>query len=251
VIRRAVALVVVAILATPGLADCRLALAIGLDVSRSVDRREDGLQIEGLARALLAPDVQQAFLAQTGRHVAFAVYDWSGARDQRVLLDWVEVNDAATLAGIAAVLRSDPRTTGRNRTAIGSGIAYGLRLLATSPDCAAHTLDLTGDGFSNDGPLPGSVGSPGGPHAVTINALVIAPLSGQGEDPRIDQIARYFETRVIRGTGAFVERAVGFEDFREAMERKLLRELGFGAFSGGTRSGPIRFALAPSPQGVP
>ena len=34
----------------------------------------------------------------------------------------------------------------------------------------------------------------------------------------------YFKAEVIRGPGAFVEAAVGFDDFEEAMIRKLLRE---------------------------
>ena len=57
-----------ALLALLGLAapasgeDCRLALVLALDVSGSVDPMEDRLQREGLARALLAPEVVQAFL---------------------------------------------------------------------------------------------------------------------------------------------------------------------------------------------
>ena len=52
------------VLAFPGLAQssCRQALALGLDVSGSVDTFEYRLQIDGLAGALLRPEVQQAFL---------------------------------------------------------------------------------------------------------------------------------------------------------------------------------------------
>jgi hypothetical protein len=227
--------------AVPAAAGCRLALAIGLDVSRSVDRREDGLQIEGLADALLAPAVQRAFMAGP-EPVALAVYEWSGAGDQRLILPWTTITDASALDLAARTILADPRTTRRNRTAIGSSMGWGFELLTQSSGCAAHTLDLTGDGFSNEGPLPARVTAPAGLPALTVNALVIAPLSGVGEDPRLDQLQRYFEDQVIRGTGAFVERAVGFEDFREAMERKLLRELGFGAFSRALPPGGLRLA---------
>ena len=40
-------------------AECRLALSLGLDVSSSVDAREYRLQTEGLAAALIAPEVRR------------------------------------------------------------------------------------------------------------------------------------------------------------------------------------------------
>ena len=63
---------------------------------------------------------------------------------------------------------------------------------------------------------------------VTVNALAV------GVDPRVHgdirqveiaALAAYFETEVIHGPGAFVETALGYEDFEDAMRRKLLREL--------------------------
>jgi hypothetical protein len=64
-------------LASPAVAgDCRLALVLALDVSSSVDRHEHRLQRQGLARALLAPEVVRAFLI--GDPVALYVFEWSG-----------------------------------------------------------------------------------------------------------------------------------------------------------------------------
>ena len=68
-------------LGSPALAnDCRLALVLALDVSASVDSHEDRLQREGLARALVAPEVVRAFLA--GAPVALYVFEWSGPLHQ-------------------------------------------------------------------------------------------------------------------------------------------------------------------------
>ena len=50
-------------LSLQGLADCRQALALGLDVSGSVDALEYRLQLDGVAGALLDPEVIGAFLA--------------------------------------------------------------------------------------------------------------------------------------------------------------------------------------------
>ena len=63
-------------LTSPAMAqDCRLALVLALDVSSSVDAIEDRLQRDGLARALLAPEVVRAFV--TGEPVALFAFEGS------------------------------------------------------------------------------------------------------------------------------------------------------------------------------
>ena len=84
---------------------CRLALVLALDISSSVDAEEDRLQREGLASALLAPEVAQAFLA--GDPVALFAFEWSGSRVQAALLPgWVTVRSEAELRGAAAAIRA-------------------------------------------------------------------------------------------------------------------------------------------------
>lgn len=63
-------------------AQCRLALLLALDVSSSVDAREDQLQRGGTASALIAPEVTEAFFA-SDLPVALAVYEWSDATTRR------------------------------------------------------------------------------------------------------------------------------------------------------------------------
>ena len=75
-----------ALLASPvQAATCRLALALAMDISTSVDAIEDTLQRQGLAAALIAPEVQEAFFSSP-LPVALAVYEWSGRDVQRVIL---------------------------------------------------------------------------------------------------------------------------------------------------------------------
>ena len=64
--------------ALPAQAACRLALSLGLDVSGSVDETEYGLQMHGLAAALLNPQVQDALLAFPGAPVRLHVFKWAG-----------------------------------------------------------------------------------------------------------------------------------------------------------------------------
>ena len=61
-----------ALVAAPAAAECRLALALAFDVSASVDAREYRLMMQGTAAALRDPDVTRAALS--GNPVALAAY---------------------------------------------------------------------------------------------------------------------------------------------------------------------------------
>ena len=70
-------------------AACRQALALGLDVSGSVDADEYRLQLDGLAAALASPEVVSALIADAASPVRITVYEWSGPNDQQVLVPWL------------------------------------------------------------------------------------------------------------------------------------------------------------------
>ena len=203
-------------------ASCRQALAIGMDVSGSVDAREYRLQTDGLANALLHPQVAAAFLQMPDWPVALLVYEWSGRAAQRVLVPWVSVRSMADLRDVAAQLRSVERVRMDMSTALGDAKLYGAARLAQQAGCARLVLDISGDGKNNTGPRPQDVAVPG----ITVNALVIsAPERRDQRSPGIGELSAYFNAHVIAGPEAFVESALGFEDFEQAMVRKLKREL--------------------------
>ena len=83
---RLAAVAILGLLPMSGEAACRQALALGLDVSGSVDDREYRLQTDGLAGALLRGDVQDAFLAFPEAPIRVFVFEWAGAGNQRVLI---------------------------------------------------------------------------------------------------------------------------------------------------------------------
>lgn len=206
-------------------ADCRQALALGLDVSGSVDALEYRLQLDGLANALLHPEVREALLVMPSAPVSLAVYEWSGPNDQRLTLDWTVVSDAAALDAVADRLRRAARGPGELSTALGSALTFGGALLRQQAHCGKRTLDISGDGQSNTGPHPRD--SHGAlPDGTTVNALVILlpELAGPAADTP-GPLDGYFRAYVIDGPDAFVETALGFADFEAAMVRKLKREL--------------------------
>ncbi|WP_299729964.1 DUF1194 domain-containing protein [uncultured Tateyamaria sp.] len=209
-------------------AACRQALALGLDVSGSVDAREYRLQMDGLAAAFDDPKVRQALLIMPGTPVHLLVYEWSGPEDPTVVLPWTAVTGPQVLNGIIGELRSVQRRNATPGTALGLAMREGLGHLDQRTECWKRTLDLSGDGKSNLGPRPVDIKREIEPTGITINALVIgadAPSLGDIRQAEISGLSAYFQANVIVGSDSFVETALGFEDYANAMARKLEREL--------------------------
>ncbi len=196
---------------------CRLALQLALDISSSVDPREYGLQMEGTARALEDPEIRAAFLVEPT--VYLTVWEWSGQRQQAMIVDWLAIETASDLDRVAQRLRTHRRTTNREPTALGSALAFGIRHFRNGPpDCEAQAIDVSGDGESNDGFPPSSAYRAYDWTDIAVNALVI------GGD-RHPSLTAYFLSDVVRGPQSFVEVAAGYGDYERAIRRKLLREL--------------------------
>lgn len=252
----AVALALGTLLASPLEAKCRLALALALDVSGSVDAREYTLQKDGLAAALLRPEVQAALLALPDTPLRLMAYEWSDTNHQRILAPWREISSPAALGAFAAELKSAVRQPAPPATALGAAMSFGLAALNSQQDCWAHTLDISGDGKANTGPLPQSVKPAAEARGVTINALVIGADNPETGDIRyfeIGELIAYFTANVITGPAAFTEAALGFGNYEEAMARKLLREVAPGFVSDAPSTGqgaplPARPARLPLPQ---
>ena len=227
------AALLLALAASPGAAECRLALLLGLDISSSVDAAEDALQRGGLAAALQAAEVQAAFFAAP-TPVALAVFEWSGRYNQEVLLDWTPIATPAALSAAAAEIASSKRSYAEFPTAMGEAMFFAADMLARAPDCWERKIDISGDGESNEGPGPKAVygALPMFQH-VTVNGLVIVNAADFQTPHRLTQ---FYLENVLHGPGAFMVEANGFTDFERAMRAKLERELQMtviGAAEGG------------------
>lgn len=213
--------------ATPLQAACRQALALALDVSGSVDATEYRLQLDGLAAALMAPEVQERLLAMPSAPLRLAVFEWSEPGFQRLILDWWTIRTAEDIAAIAAQLTATERAPAPPGTAIAPAMAHGAALLGQQSECWKRTLDLSGDGKHNMGPHPRDMRAALANRGITINGLVIGADSSDATDRRqveIGELSAYYQAWVLTGPDAFVEVALGYTDYQRAMERKLLRE---------------------------
>lgn len=205
-------------LSGPAHATCKLALALGLDISSSVDKEEYWLQLGGVADALESMPVIEAILTPKGAHIAVAVYEWSGYQQQDMIAGWTVLDSPSAIRQLSGRLRAHQRPYWTFETAIGKGVQYGAQLLAKAPPCARHVLDIAGDGVGNNGPNPTDFNVGALMRGITINGLVI-----RGEEP--DPLP-YYQRHVKYGPQAFVALADDFNDYRRAMQEKLLREIG-------------------------
>ena len=215
-------------------AACRQALALGLDVSGSVDEGEYQLQLRGLAAALVSDDVRTSLMRLPDAPVRILVFEWSGQNYQSVLVPWTDITGPLRLRAVSELLRATTRRQAPPTTALGQAIAVGVGFLNQQPDCWKRTLDISGDGKNNTGLEPHHVNSPKKIGDIVINALII----GVDDSSRLShaelsiaELTAYFAHRVLAGPGAFSEVAMGFEDYERAMSRKLLRELEFLSMS--------------------
>ena len=209
-------------------AACRQALALGLDVSGSVDAREYRLQMGGLVKALNAPRVREKLMAMPSAPVRVMVFEWSGPADQAVVVPWTTIGNEAALSTVIETLQQTVRRDASPGTALGVAMSEGARHLARQTECWKRTLDLSGDGKSNLGPRPRDMKQKMIAEGITINALVIGVDDPAADDIRqaeIGELSSYFRAEVIVGADSFVMTALGFADYARAMEQKLIREL--------------------------
>ena len=226
--------------------DCRLALVLALDVSSSMDAAEHQLQRHGLAKALLAPEVVRAFLTQDP--VALYVFEWSGPSTQAPFPPgWQIIHSEEDLARIATTMVGHPRSgmdDPHRSTGLGVALSFAANALQQGPDCRARTIDVSGDGVSNDGFGPAFAYGHYPFEGVTVNALVIGgeqSVDGHVGPPQDDgELVAWFQAEVLLRPGAFWILADGYQDYERATTVKLLRELelplvnGWPVVEGGT-----------------
>jgi hypothetical protein len=204
---------------------CRLKIVLAMDISASVDAKEDQLQRQGMARALLDEQVTSAFFASKNP-VALAVIEWNGPTEQNIISNWRMVYDLSDLHHISTTISNSIRGSDLPKTAMGEALLFSKNLLDAGPNCASSKIDLSADGSNNSGPSPFEIYSQYFPNDIQVNGLAINAAEFEAELHLIE----YFKTNVIRGEEAFLIIADGFDDFERAMREKLLMEIYPNAF---------------------
>ncbi|MCC7275498.1 MAG: DUF1194 domain-containing protein [Alphaproteobacteria bacterium] len=217
------ALAAVAAAAAPPPVDLELILAI--DVSGSVDAEEARLQREGYVSAFRDPDIVAAIRSGMVGRIAVFYFEWASAHENRVVLDWHVVGDAASAAAYADRLSAMPIMRGR-RTSIAGALEFALPYFGTAYEGARRVIDVSGDGPNNDGPpiLPARDAALAA--GVVINGLpIINERQFAWGLPNLKELDLYYRDCVIGGPGAFYIVAEDFASFAAAVKRKLVLEI--------------------------
>ncbi len=195
---------------------CPLALVLAFDASSSVNAREFRLQTDGIVRALMSTDVSDAIIRSGGLQVL--AFEWSGRNQHFIAADWQFLDSLPAIAEFADAIRNYKRQHNDYPTAVGQALGFASIQLQRAPlECDRQTVDVAGDGVHNDGYAPETAYRVFPYGRVTVNALVI---SGAYPDP-----IPFYREQVLRGAGAFMEIANGYNAYASAMKRKLLREI--------------------------
>jgi hypothetical protein len=206
--------------------DVDLSLALGIDISGSIDPDEARLQREGYVAAFRDPVIVKAILGGANGRIAVAYFEWSDSWMQKLLIDWTLLDSEAAIEAFARKLSDAPISIAR-RTSISGAIRYAIPLFGRSPyEAQRKVLDISGDGSNNDGGLVTEMRYEALKEKIVINGL---PIMNDRPNPfgfpNESDLDRYYLHCVTGGPRSFVEVAHSFDDFPRAVRKKLLQEV--------------------------
>ena len=200
-------------LCAQGAAACSTALVLAIDVSNSIDPGEYRIQTEGLAEALIDPEVREALVQG---EVAISVIQWSGKGSQQVTFPWTRIGSDADVVRLSELARTMPRAFIMSDTAVGDIIRFAAAQFGPVSDCRRRVIDISGDGTDNAGTDPNAERRRAETAGIEINGLAI---EGMGLS-----ITNFYRRHVITRDG-FVMTARGHTDYAETLKRKIRREV--------------------------
>jgi hypothetical protein len=200
-----------------------VALVLTVDASASVSRQEFALQQSGIAAAFRDPDVLDAISA-AGR-VAVSIIFWGSEGLAKPQSGWISIENPSAAESFARTVETMPRNV-TGDTGLGAGLLAAVQKFESLDQCAIRkVVNVSGDGEETrvyrrqrNSPAPVQVRDLAQSSEVEINALAIA---NEEKD-----LAEYYASNVITGPDAFVMQVTRYEDFAQALQRKLIREIG-------------------------
>jgi len=204
----------------PNSVDVSLVLAI--DASGSVEDDRFELQKRGFGSAFRDPKVLQAIRAGDHQSIAVMMIQWTGPTLQEVMLPWTVISDERSADRVATMIEATPRRLMGGGTSISGAIDYSVRMLDSNPFRAnKRVIDISGDGSNNLGRPAEQARDEAVRHGIRINGLPILAV-----EPDLEQ---YYRQNVIGGPAAFVIAVKGYDQFAEAILRKLVTEISQGS----------------------
>lgn len=199
-----------------------LQLVLDVDASGSVNQTRFRLQQLGYAAAFRNPQVVKAIQSGANQSIAVTMVQWTGPFMQIQVVPWTLIKDAASANAFADAIAVSRRELFGGGTSISGAIDHAMTLFPKSPyQSQRRTIDVSGDGANTSGRPILSARDDAVAAGVGINGLPIVSI-----EPDLD---RYYYDYVIGGPGAFMIPASNYENFADAIVKKLILEIATNA----------------------
>lgn len=203
--------------------DVDLELVLMVDVSRSMTERELDIQRRGYAEALQSADVFAAVQAGLLQRIALSYVEWAGT--QEVIVQWRLLETREDLLAFAEAI-SPNFHPGLRRTSISEALVFAQNHIADNDyEGLRKVVDISGDGPNNQGRPVTRARDLALADGLIINGLPLMTQEGLGSQWHLERLDLYYQNCVIGGPGAFVIPVYDWEDFAEAVRRKLVLEI--------------------------
>lgn len=211
-------------------------LLLLVDVSGSVNSSEYNLMMQGYANAFRSTNLISAISSGYHGSIAVALAFWSGANDQSIGVNWMEISNTSSANDFASAIEATTRPF-NGMTAVGSALSYGSTLFGDEVggvdngyQSLVQVIDISGDGEDNNTPPDTGDRAENVRNARDqaiangvdmINGL---PIGNAGGD-----LNGYYANNVIAGaagdTDAFIQPTATFSDVENSLSLKLTREI--------------------------
>lgn len=195
-----------------------LQLVLAVDASGSVSMSRFELQKRGYAEAFRNRQVLEAIRSGPAAAIAVTMVQWTGPSLHLQVVPWTLLKDEVTTMEMAAVVDAAPRRLFGGGTSISGAIDHAMALFRSSTfQGKRRTIDVSGDGSNNSGRLVTRARDEAVAADVVINGLPILAV-----EPDLDV---YYKDNVIGGPGAFMIAAQNFDNFADAILKKMIVEI--------------------------
>ena len=200
-------------------------LVLAVDASRSMEPFEQKIQRDGYIAAFRRKEVINAIREGVNGRVAITYVEWAGSTVQRIIIPWTLVDSAEAAEKLATALEQ-PIPSTQSRTSISGAIDFSSSLFDNNGFKGMRkVIDISGDGANNNGRPVADARDEAVHKGIIVNGL---PLMTRGDfysDWAVADLDIYYSSCVIGGPGAFMIPVNSWDQFPEAVRRKLVLEL--------------------------
>ncbi|WP_299782980.1 DUF1194 domain-containing protein [uncultured Roseobacter sp.] len=200
-------------------------LFLAVDVSRSMSPAELEIQRRGYAEALTSAQVMKAIENGLLGRIAITYVEWAGEYSQRVVVPWTLLATPQEAQAIAhrITARFD---AGLRRTSISGALLYAAEDFDDNGfQGLRRVIDVSGDGPNNQGRPVERARDAALADGFIINGLPLMTQDPLSEIWGIPDLDIYYRHCVIGGPGAFVIPVLAWDQFADAVKRKLVLEI--------------------------